>query len=357
MNVCCTDMPREILWEIFQYTYLPQDIHQYTIVCKQWHSILSDGNFWKQKVEQSSWLLNSIPPSSRIVSKEEYTSELSTLEEREKDQEGTPVKKKYHILYSRAQSSMLRSFNMLMGQWVEDWISYWASNFEFEEITDDFVYDSNSTFVFKTPMRLWESGIAHIPTYLNKSVANKQSSADGQKFKELYKDLISFCVHNDNVNDQQRTDDNELDCWIDPSNGHATSYPIVPFLGFDFNQDLTSDNFCKYIGAHEQLYKNHQGEKTHAWKDVKTHDTVLENHPIGEDHPIQSNSTEIHLKEIFSKGDNHLQQKWIMDNLTQIKFVVLGPTQMNPAPTFIIGKTLNNNLAGFCTATFRLPHQ
>jgi hypothetical protein len=194
---------------------------------------------------------------------------------------------------------------------------------------------------------------------------------DDTRYKQCYQDLVLYALLNRHVEKEQLKIEYVLDdegrqdsqlllaarqkycSWTDPS-GHGPSYPIIPFIDFHYQEDeITIENFCDFIRAHKELYSS---TDVYTWKNVILEHGVAEEQN-GDEHPIRALGDTIRLQDIFSDSVNEPHLHWIRNHLHDVKFAVLGSTQLNPVPVFVVGKTENDHLAGFCTATFRGPHQ
>jgi hypothetical protein len=392
-------LPDDLVWYILQFVHLPNELYNCMCVSRQWYSVMHNNDlFWKEKLINSNWLLNSISPNALVVNVEEYKEELRKEQEQEEEDKRNKVKSKRKKTYFVAKCGIsfldqpntitLRSFNYLIKQWFNDWISYWTSNFIYSDSENENEgVESSNVYVFEKPLRLWQCGVAHFPIVPPSLGRNRQRFVRPPRFQTqdsvfvkdsryryCYEDLNLYVLLNQSLlqeqmqifkilNDEGEEDDHLLQearqkyyTWKDGSNTNRPSYPLIPFISFNYQQDeITFDDFCTHIRVHKELYSNNE---TYTWKSVNFDEN---NQPIefnqNEEHPIIAAGETIRLCDIFSDQINRPYYNWIKSHLHSVKFAVLGSTQLNPVPVFIVGKTRNGNLAGFCTATFRVPHQ
>jgi hypothetical protein len=389
-------LPDDLVWYILQFVYLPSELHQCMTVSRQWYNIMLHDMFWKEKIVSSNWLLNSVPPDAIVLNEDEHKVELRKEREQEEEDRRNNVKikhkkKNYYVVkhgihhLSQPNTSTLRSFNFLMKQWFNDWISYWTSNFMYSDSESETDGDgTSSVYVFEMPMRLWQCGVAHFPkppppTRRQRLIVPIDPQAldtvlvEDHQYRQCYEDLLLYALLNHRVQEQQLeiefvlNDDGQQDSqlllearqkfcsWSDPSSENGPSYPMIPFVSFNYQEEeLTLEHFCEFINAHKELYSSND---VYTWKSVTLgHNTELEEQN-NDEHPIRAAGDTIRLQDIFSDSVNQSHCEWIRSHLHDVKFVTLGSTQLNPVPVFVIGKTRNDSLAGFVSATFRGPHQ
>jgi hypothetical protein len=384
-------VPDEIIWTICLYISEPSDLSALFSVSKQWKVVLENNMLWREKLLESNWMMQYIPQDHLVMTLESYAQMLERERREDEEEYMRLVQEAQHDGSIDAQqledirdmvrgrkkarrvflvrncfeqyAEYLHRANRLCKTLLNDWICYWASNFQFsdsEDSTDELETPSHNKnlFVFRTPVQMYQCGIACFgdtrlkQIYPGEKIASQ--SVDTLSYRMCYENIFKL-LHLLPSMCQLRPD--PVYEWSDPCINTPTPYPIIPFISFNFPEDkeLNLQSFTTHIGAHRELYTSND---VCRWKTIEYREDT--NHE-DEEVPIDSPTLTVKLHQIFPEEKHMPYRNFVKRHLADAKFCVLGQTQLNPIPLFIVGiigskKSKERHLCGLFTSTFRSPN-
>lgn len=403
------------------------------LVSHQWDRVLNKPMFWKDKLMHSQYLMQCIPldPIHTILTEASLKREYEKLRqelagESEQSEPNWRIRKKKRQFFVMDQWARnwfveyMNKSNRLCKTLLNDWISYWSSNFDFsdsEELTSDDDSSSASSksqklFVFHTPVQLLKCGVAcfgaralrleskaHVRRVQLSVVAledhNNNDQVSSESAKAIYgvkqKDVVTsggeemedelMSMMDDHTSYEciyhtvmqltslvpSLTGSSFVQCgdhyeWSDPSTNGASSYPLIPFMSLNFgNGVLNLDSFVTQLGAHEELYSS---DDVYRWKSIQTsdNDDASMSDDDNEEVEEQQNGDALYAPNSMIRldqilpGPKYQSYREFVTNHLEEPKFCILGMTQMNPVTVFIVGKMNGSLCGLFTATFRSPN-
>ncbi|EFC42085.1 predicted protein [Naegleria gruberi] len=243
----------------------------------------------------------------------------------------------------------------LLNQWEnDDCIKYWTSNYSVSN-------GDRSNKVFRSvSIEMNESGVVMFKSL----VKNDDLSFD--ICKSTYIDVVRMidiqnrlCKVHAPLKEQHRM------TWKDPSANSSVNSPLIPFI-IPMTSDTSSSNIftdlSNFLGVNPALIENKDRYMNKSIQISQSDiQTSVNNHPLTNTNDLTINFQSIFPKEQFNTEFTTEIEQFIRNEIENPTLIMIGLSQLNPIPIFIIGKSKSSivgksfNYVGFMTSSFRVP--